>query len=64
MRTWMSGESSTDENGNPNPCMQCGEEASGAIFQFVAGRTRRTCGIRSSIHRNEDELFEMKHDYY
>ena len=53
-----------DERGNLNPCLACDEFISGPGFQYVAGRTRRTSGIVSSIHRSPEEIYEIDHSLY
>ncbi|CUG91846.1 membrane-associated protein, putative [Bodo saltans] len=49
---------------NLNPCLQCDEDKSGPIFKVVAGRTRRDCGLASSINRPPQDIYEVTHYYY
>lgn len=53
-----------DERGNLNPCLACDEFASGPAFQYAAGRTRRTSGLKSAILRPMDEIYEVDHRLY
>jgi hypothetical protein len=63
MRSWMSGEASTNADGTLNDCLQCDEDRSGPVFKAVAGRTRRNSGIRSSIPRPDEQVSHVVHDY-
>lgn len=47
-----------------NACLQCDEDASGLIFKYYAGRTRRNSGIVSGIGRSKSEIRNMTHCYY
>jgi hypothetical protein len=51
------------EDGSLNDCLQCDEEASGPVFQAVAGRTRRNTGLASSMCRPCSEVRPLVHDY-
>jgi hypothetical protein len=62
-RSWMSGEPSTTPDGTLNDCLQCDEDRSGPVFKVVAGRTRRTSGVRSSIPRPDEQVSQVVHDY-
>lgn len=53
-----------DEHGNLNPCLACDEHTSGPGFQYAAGRTRRTSGLTSAIHRPASEIFPVDHGCY
>ncbi len=57
-------EAHTDERGNLNPCLACDEYTSGPGFQYAAGRTRRTSGLTSAIHRPMAEIFPVDHRRY
>ena len=58
------GDVHNDERGNLNPCLACDEFASGPAFQYAAGRTRRTSGLRSAILRPTDEIYDVDHRLY
>ena len=58
------GDTHNDERGNLNPCLACDEFASGPGFQYAAGRTRRTSGLRSAILRPTDETYNVDHRLY
>jgi hypothetical protein len=49
---------------NLNPCIKCDEDKSGPIFKVVAGRTRRDSGLKSSINRPPNSIYEVTHYYY
>lgn len=51
------------EDGSINPCLQCDEDKSGAVFKAVAGRTRRNSGLASAICRPCDSVRPVAHDY-
>ena len=50
-------------DGSLNPCLQCDEDASGAVFLSVAGRTRRATGLASSMCRPCSEVRPLEHGY-
>lgn len=50
-------------DGSLNPCLQCDEDESGAVFKAVAGRTRRNTGLASSICRPCSEVVPLEHRY-
>ena len=50
-------------DGSLNPCLQCDEDASGAVFAAVAGRTRRNTGLASSMCRPCAEVRPLVHAY-
>lgn len=52
-----------EPDGSLNPCLQCDEDASGAVFQAVAGRTRRNTGLASSMCRPCAEVRPLVHAY-
>lgn len=58
------GEAHTDERGTLNPCLACDEYTSGPGFQYAAGRTRRTSGVASAIHRPAAEIYPVDHRRY
>lgn len=58
------GDAHNDEGGNLNPCLACDEFVSGPAFQYAAGRTRRTSGLRSEILRPTDEIYDVDHRLY
>ena len=62
--SWIRKEPSNKPDGSLNDCLACDEDRSGPVFQYVAGRTRRNSGIKSSIDRPEDEVYSIVHDYY
>lgn len=64
MKSRLSHESHTKEDGSLNDCLACDEEKSGPIFKKTSGRTRRNSGIISAIDRPEDEIYPLVHDYY
>jgi hypothetical protein len=46
-----------------NDCLQCDEDASGALFERIAGRTQRRSGLLSSIARPCDQLvLDIEHE--
>ena len=51
-------------DGSLNPCLQCDEDESGAVFKAVAGRTRRNSGLQSGITRGDEEIADVSHDYW
>ena len=53
-----------DKRGNLNPCIACDEYASGAGFQYAAGRTRRNSGLPSAICRPAGEIYPVEHRLY
>ena len=50
-------------DGTLNPCLQCDEEQSGAVFKAVAGRTRRNSGLATAICRPCTEVRPLLHAY-
>lgn len=52
-----------EADGSLNPCLQCDEDESGAVFKAVAGRTRRNTGLASSICRPCSEVRPLVHGY-
>lgn len=52
-----------DPDGSLNDCLQCDEDKSGAVFKYVAGRTRRNTGIPSALCRPCNEVARLAHDY-
>ena len=50
-------------DGSLNPCLQCDEDQSGAVFKAVAGRTRRNTGIASALCRPCSEVRPLLHRY-
>lgn len=50
-----------DETGAPNACIQCDEDLSGPIFKAVAGRTRRSSGLPTSLCRPCDTVAPISH---
>jgi hypothetical protein len=59
---WLTGAPSNLPGGGLGDCLRCDEERSGAVFQRVAGRTRRNSGIVSSIGRGPAEVRPVVHD--
>ncbi|HVJ92723.1 MAG TPA: hypothetical protein VM580_23140 [Labilithrix sp.] len=51
------------EDGGLNPCLQCDEDKSGAVFKAVAGRTRRNTGLPNAICRPCAEVRPLVHRY-
>jgi hypothetical protein len=51
------------EDGGINPCLQCDEDMSGAVFKSVAGRTRRNSGLPNAICRPCSEVRPLVHRY-
>ena len=45
-------------------CIECDEVKSGPIFKVVAGRNRRNSGLKSSINRPNEEIYEVYHYYF
>lgn len=52
-----------EPDGSLNPCLQCDEDQSGAVFKAIAGRTRRNTGLASSICRPCSEVRPLEHRY-
>lgn len=52
-----------EADGSLNPCLQCDEDESGAVFQAAAGRTRRNTGLASSMCRPCSEVRPLEHRY-
>ncbi len=52
-----------EPDGSLNPCLQCDEDESGAVFLAVAGRTRRNTGLASSMCRPCSEVRPLVHAY-
>jgi len=52
-----------EPEGALNACLQCDEDASGAVFLAVAGRTRRNTGVPSSMCRPCGEVWPLTHRY-
>jgi hypothetical protein len=50
-------------DGALNPCLQCDEEQSGAVFKAVAGRTRRNSGLANAMCRPCSEVRPLEHAY-
>ena len=50
-------------DGSLNPCIQCDEDLSGAVFKAVSGRTRRNSGLPSALCRPCDSVYRVIHDY-
>ncbi len=50
-------------DGGLNPCIQCDEDESGAVFKAVAGRTRRNSGLPNALCRPCAEVRPLVHDY-
>lgn len=50
-------------DGGLNPCIQCDEDQSGAVFKAVAGRTRRNSGLPNALCRPCAEVRPLVHDY-
>jgi hypothetical protein len=48
-------------DGALNECLVCDEEASGAVFKAVAGRTRRNTGVPSAMCRPCEEVERLDH---
>jgi hypothetical protein len=48
-------------DGSLNPCLQCDEDESGAVFAAIAGRTRRNTGLASSMCRPCAEVRPLEH---
>lgn len=46
-----------------NPCLQCDEDNSGAVFKSVAGRTRRNSGVPSALCRPCASVAPVVHNY-
>jgi hypothetical protein len=51
------------EDGTLNPCLQCDEDRSGAVFKAIAGRTRRNSGLPSAICRPCSTVTPLVHVY-
>ena len=52
-----------EEDGSLNPCLQCDDDNSGAVFKVVAGRTRRTTGVPAAICRPCETIWRVDHRY-
>jgi hypothetical protein len=53
------------DDGTLNPCLQCDEDKSGAVFKAHAARTRRNSGILSAIGRPDAQVYtEADHHAY
>ena len=52
-----------ESNGDINPCLECDEIMSGAVFKAFAGRTRRASGLPSAICRPGEAVFPVEHFY-
>jgi hypothetical protein len=50
-------------DGTLNPCIQCDETKSGAVFKAVAGRTRRNSGLPNALCRPCSEVRPLVHAY-
>jgi hypothetical protein len=50
-------------DGTLNPCLQCDEDQSGAVFKAVAGRTRRNSGLPNAICRPCTDVRPLVHVY-
>jgi len=50
-------------DGRLNPCIQCDEDESGAVFKAVAGRTRRNSGLPNALCRPCAEVRPLEHRY-
>jgi hypothetical protein len=50
-------------DGALNPCLQCDEDQSGAVFKAVAGRTRRNSGLANAMCRPCSEVRPLVHAY-
>lgn len=50
-------------DGSLNPCIQCDEDNSGAVFKAVSGRTRRNSGLASALCRPCSTVKRVTHDY-
>jgi hypothetical protein len=50
-------------DGTLNPCVQCDEDESGAVFKAVAGRTRRNSGLPNALCRPCSEVRPLVHAY-
>jgi hypothetical protein len=50
-------------DGSLNPCLQCDETESGPVFKWIAGRTRRNCGLPNAICRPCSEVRPLVHAY-
>jgi len=50
-------------DGSLNPCIQCDEDESGAVFKTYSGRTRRNSGLPSALCRPCDSVYRVVHDY-
>ena len=64
MKSWFKGEKNNKEDGSLNKCLQCDEDESGPLFKYYSGRTRRNSGIKSEIGRDDEEVYDIKQDYY
>lgn len=51
-----------EPDGRLNACLQCDEDHSGAVFQAIAGRTRRNTGLASNMCRPCSEVRWLEHD--
>jgi hypothetical protein len=50
-------------DGSLDVCIQCDQDQSGAVFQAVAGRTRRNSGIPNAICRPCSQVQPLVHQY-
>ncbi len=50
-------------DGGLNPCIQCDEDSSGAVFKAVAGRTRRNSGLADEICRPCAQVYPLVQAY-
>ena len=62
--SWITNEPFNKPDGSLNDCLQCDEDKSGPNFQYYSGRTRRNSGIPSSIHRPDEQQYQMEHCYW
>jgi len=62
--SWIINEPNNNRDGSLNRCLSCDEEKSGPVFKAVAGRTRRSSGLRSAIERREGEIHGVDHRYF
>ncbi len=50
-------------DGSLNDCLKCDETESGPVFKWIAGRTRRNCGLPNAICRPCSEVRPLVHAY-
>ena len=62
--SWITNEPFNKPDGSLNDCLQCDEDKSGPNFKYYSGRTRRNSGIPSSIHRPQEQVYNMTHCYW